>query len=108
MTRIFKEFLNQPTPSLGHKHCFKDGCITNVRPVRDNEISWETMSVSMNVALEAIDNYLTGTRGETSGKGTLTEEVELQEGERKTEGEKDRRDSVPWTYHFLGGNMEGR
>lgn len=28
--------------------------------------------------LKAIGNYLTGTRGETSGKGTLTEEVELQ------------------------------
>lgn len=54
--------------------------------------------MSTNVALEAIGNYLTGTRGETSGKGTLTEEVELQGGGvgmgRETEGEKERRDTV--------------
>lgn len=38
-----REFLKQPIPFPGHKHCFKDGYLTNVRPVRDNELSQETM-----------------------------------------------------------------
>lgn len=88
-----REFLKQPIPFPGHKHCFKDGYLTNVRPVRDNELSQETMrhifmryifsflaECEHDLALEATGNYLTGVRGETSGKGTLMEEVELQEG----------------------------
>lgn len=54
------------------------------------------------MVLEAPGSYLTDTRGETSEKRTLTEEVELSHrvDEMGLVGE-----TGPWTHHF--GNIRG-